>query len=307
VFRSVSSSVTDESKAGCILFLTGTRVPATPGVNTVGFVFFLRLVNCPEILFTFRLFPPKLESDLLSSSGSLLFSISSSTSISCSPLAPNLCLLLFPVGTTRDPVLTLVRVPGTRDPVFLVPVPPVLNLDRTRPLAEVIGNSVSVSLRLSWSSFTNFTLFLPLPRPPDGSKALPRGCSLFCPRNALPVSSTSGSAEFKPGILLKIPETETGSTEREVVVSGSPGSRTSGVRELEKVTCSTERRGGKIPACPPGLFWSVLKTENGRGLGLNRNLLCVASPGLNFSKLVTAGTVGTLSLGSELNGRGLGC
>jgi len=49
----------------------------------------------------------------------------------------------------------------------------------------------------------------------------------------------------------------------------------------------------------------VLNTENGLGLGLNLKR-SVASLGLNFSKFVTAGTVGTLSLASVANGRALG-
>lgn len=75
MFKLKSSSSVDV----LVLFLKGTRVPETPGVKIVGFIFLLP-VNCPATLLIFLRLPLKLE--LLSSSGNWLFSMSSSIFIS---------------------------------------------------------------------------------------------------------------------------------------------------------------------------------------------------------------------------------
>lgn len=104
-----------------------------------------------------------------------------------------------------------------------------------------------------------------------------------------------------------MPWMDTGSTDGTVIDSGRPeklekeGTRGPvGSRELGKVVCSTGNLGGKIdPSGPvppkPGVSGLL-------AVGLNRNPVTVASLGRNFSKLVTAGTVGTLSV----TGRALG-
>jgi len=82
---------------GLSLRLIGILVTGT----SVGLVVFLLEVNWPGSLFNFLLGDET--SDLLSSSsGTLLFSMSSSLSLS-SLFFPNFCLLLIPDGTILDP------------------------------------------------------------------------------------------------------------------------------------------------------------------------------------------------------------
>jgi len=212
----------------------------------VGFVVFLLEVNCPGSLLSFLL-GAELVDLLSSSSGTLLFSISSLLSSSLL-FFPNFCLLLLPVGITLVPV-------GRRGLLFssgfgfkdLGELP--VNLDLNLPLEAVVGGTVSFSSSssssLSSSSMLIFTLFLSLLLPPV-SELSNLGLSLFLPLKAVPVISLS--EDCIPGILLIIPETETGSTDGTVATSGLRENvgGTLTVCELGNVACSTCNLGGKM-------------------------------------------------------------
>lgn len=154
----------------------------------MGFVVFLLEVNCPGNLLSFLL-GAELVDLLSSSSGTLLFSMSSSLSSSLL-FFPNFCLLLFPVGMTLVPVVPrgLVFSSDFKDRGEL-PV----NLDRNLPLDAVVGGTVSLSSSSSTSSSSSMlilTLFLTLLLPPV-SELSNLGRSLFLPLKAVPVVSLS--------------------------------------------------------------------------------------------------------------------
>lgn len=225
---------------GLNLLLDGILVTGA----SVGFVVFLLEVNCPGSLLSFLL-GAELVDLLSSSSGTLLFSISSSLSSSLL-FFPNFCLLLFPVGITLVPVgrRGLLFSSGFKD-LGELPV----NLDLNLPLDAVVGGTVSLSCSssssLSSSSILIFTLFLVLLLPPV-SELSNLGLSLFLPLKAVPVISLS--EDWIPGILLIIPDTETGSTDGTVATSGLRENvgGTLTVCELGNVACSTCNLGGKM-------------------------------------------------------------
>lgn len=154
------------------------------------------------------------------------------------------CRLLFPVGTILVPVGSLGLLLGS-DFKDLGELPE--NLDRSLPLDEVVGGTVSVSS--SSSSFSSstliLTLFLTLLLPPV-SELSNRGLNLFLPLKAVPVVSMS--EEGITGFLLIIPEIDTGSTDGEVATSGlkEKVGGTLTVCEFGNAACSTCNLGGKM-------------------------------------------------------------
>jgi len=174
-----------------------------------------------------------------------------------------------------------------------------VNRDLTLLLDPVGGDSVSPSCSSA------------APPRPRGLVLAPVNSTLGLTRRlpAVPVVS-EGGADWLTGTLLIIPWMDTGSTEGTVIDSGRPEKPPEkegtlgpvGSRELGKVVCSTGNLGGKID--PSGPVPPKPDGVSGRlAVGLNRKPVTVASLGRNFSKLVTAGTVGTLSV----TGRALGC
>lgn len=181
----------------------------------------------------------------------------------------------------------------------LFPVAVVLGVDPVKRdltllLDPVGGDSVSPSCSVSGAR-------------PRGLDLVPVNSTLGLTRRLLAVPVVSEDGADWLGTRLMIPWIETGSTDGTVIDSGRPekppekeGTRGPvGSRELGKVVCSTGSLGGKIDPSGP----VPPKPVSGRrAVGLNRKPVTDASLGRNFSKLVTAGTVGTLSV----TGRWLG-
>jgi len=207
----------------------------------------------------------------------------------------NLCLFLLPVCTILVPV-------GRRLSLVPVPVDDFSGLPENLDLSLVLGG-VSVTPSSSSSSSSSCcpgrVLPLSLALSPEVSNL---GLTLLLP--AVPVLSVLSDWNRElAGVLLIIPLTETGSTER--AVTGSSLLDTGiewngdtlgpvGNLELGKVVCSTDSLGGNILLSGPLLpkpDSGCRRTEE----GWNRKPDIEEGPLGNLSRFVTAGTVGTES------------